>query len=99
VIPRLFLVDALSFWQHALMKYARYQDAARFDPIKHHMPGVFHTAQAGPNVVTKAARPRVVRKLLATGFKAVEVAGGLIFAPCTQGVGADVHEVGLGKAE
>ena len=26
VIPGLFLVDALSFWQHALMKNARNQD-------------------------------------------------------------------------
>jgi len=44
VIPGLFLVDAMSFGQHALMKYARYQDAPCFEAIKHHMPGMFHAA-------------------------------------------------------
>ncbi len=51
----LFLVDAPPFGQHVLVKYARYQDAARFDPIKHHMPGMFHAAQAGPDMIAAAA--------------------------------------------
>jgi hypothetical protein len=92
VLPTMF------FWQHALMQDARYQDAPRFDPIKHHMQAMFHAAQAGPNVIAEAAQLRVVRKALATGFKAIEVADGLVFAPCVKSVGADVHEVGLGKA-
>jgi len=40
---------------HALMKYARYQDAPRFDPIKHDMPGMFHAAQAGPDMIAATA--------------------------------------------
>ena len=55
VLPGLFLLDAMSFWQHALVKDARNQDAARFDPIKHHMPGMFHAAQAGPDIIARAA--------------------------------------------
>jgi hypothetical protein len=53
--PRLFLINGLSFWQHALMKYARYQDAPRFLPIKHDMTAMFHAAQAGPNMIAPAA--------------------------------------------
>jgi hypothetical protein len=55
VFARLFLVDALSFWQHALMKYARYHNAPCFDPIKHDMPGMLHAAQAGPDMIARAA--------------------------------------------
>ena len=50
-----FLVDAMSFWQHALMEEARYQDASGRDPIENHMPGMFHAAQAGPDMVADTA--------------------------------------------
>jgi hypothetical protein len=55
LLPQLFLADAMSFWQHALVKDAGYQDAPRFDPIKHHMPGMFHAAQAGPDMIAGTA--------------------------------------------
>jgi len=80
------------------MKYARYQDAPRFLPIKHDMTAMFHAAQAGPNMIAPAAQSRVFRKLLATAFQPVDIANGLVFAPCIQGVSADTHKVGLGKA-
>ena len=77
------------------MEDARYQDGPGFNPIKHLMAPVFPAAQAGPDMIAGAAQLRVIRELLATRFKASEIADGLIVAPCMQGVGADVRQVGL----
>ena len=38
------------------------------------------------------------RPASATRFKVVDITQGLVFAPRTQGVGADIHQVGIGKA-
>jgi len=37
------------------MMDARYQDAPRFDPIEYDMPGMFHAAQAGPDMIAETA--------------------------------------------
>ena len=76
----------------------RNQNASRLTSVKHNVLTVFHATQAGLNVIAGTARSWVVGQYLATAFKIVEITDGLAFAPCTQSVGADIHEVGLGKA-
>jgi len=76
----------------------RSENPSLLAPEKHDVLALFHAAQAGANVVAGAARRRVVSQLPATRFKVVETTKGLVFAPCTQGVDGDVHQVGLAKA-
>ena len=70
----------------------------RAHPVKHDMPTVFHSAQAGPDMIAGAAQHGVVRELLATPFKVVDISDGLVFAPGGQGVGAYVNKVSFGQA-
>src|SRR5208337_3680413 len=95
---RIFLVDVLSFRQHALMEDARYQDPLAFNPVEENMPPVFHAAQARPDVIAGATHLGVVCKLAATGFEIVNVTDGLILSPSSQRVSGDVQKVSLGKA-
>src|SRR5271157_1696220 len=78
---RTFLVDALSFREHALVEYARYQDPLGFNPVEQNMPPVFHAAQAGPHMIAGTTQLGVVGKLSATGFQIVDVTDGLVLPP------------------
>src|SRR5271154_1213315 len=91
-------VDTLSFWQHALMQDARYQDSPGFTPVENNMSPVFHATQAGPDLITGAAQLWIIPELLAARFKSLDIADRLIFSPFIQRVSADVHQVRLGKA-
>src|SRR5271165_170310 len=95
---RTFLVDALSFREHALVEYARYQDPLGFNPVEQNMPPVFHAAQAGPHMIAGTTQLGVVGKLSATGFQIVDVTDGLVLPPGVQCAGGDVQQVGLGEA-
>jgi hypothetical protein len=48
-------------------------------------------------VIAGATRQRVVSQPLAAGFKIVEITERLVFAPRSQGVGADIRRVRFGK--
>jgi hypothetical protein len=95
---RRFIVNALSFGQHPLMEDAIYDDASRFYPIKQNMAPILHAAQARPDVIARAAQLRIVQKLSATRFEAVDVADGLILTPSVQSVVCDLQQVCLSHA-
>ncbi len=80
------------------MKNTRYQDARSFYAIKHDVPPMFYPAQARPDMIAGAAQFRIMCQLAAARFKFVEISKCLIFPPRTDGVGADVPEVGLSQA-
>jgi hypothetical protein len=97
-MARFVVIDGVSFRQHPLMQDAGNENASRLTPEKHDVPALFHAAQARANAIAGATRGRVVGQPLATRFKVVDITQGLVFAPRTQGVGADIHQVGIGKA-
>src|ERR1017187_4062234 len=97
-MARFVVIDGVSFRQHPLMQDAGNENASRLTPEKHDVPALLHAAQARANAIAGATRGRVVGQPLATRFKVVDITQGLVFAPRTQGVGADIHQVGIGKA-
>jgi hypothetical protein len=97
-VSTLVVVDCVSLRQHPLMQDAGNENASRLTPEKHDVPALFHTAQAGANVIASSTRRRVVGQPLATRFQVVDVTQCLVFAPRTQGIGADLHQAGIGKA-
>jgi hypothetical protein len=93
-----FVVDRVSFRQHAFVQDAGNENASRLTSEKHDVLALFHAAQADANVVAGASRRRVVGQPLATGFKLVNVADGLRRAPSAQRILADAQQVGFGIA-
>ena len=71
------------------MEDARYDYAFRFNPIEQYMAPIFRAAQAGPDLIARAAQLRLICELPATRFKAVNVTDGLILTPGVQSVGRD----------
>jgi hypothetical protein len=79
------------------MQDANNKNAPRFTPEEHDMFALFDAPQSGANMIAGAACRWTVRHVLATGFKLVEIADGLAFAPGAQDATADGHQVGLGQ--
>jgi hypothetical protein len=84
-----FVVDRVSFWQHAFVQDAGNENASWLTSEKHDVLALLDAAQAEANVVAGAARRRVVGQPLATGFKLVNVADGLRRTPSAQRVLTD----------
>jgi hypothetical protein len=78
-----FVIDHVSFWQHAFMQNAGHENASRLTPEEYDVLAVFHAAQAGANVVRRPASSWILGQQLATDFKLVKVANGLRRAPST----------------
>ena len=85
------IVDAFSFGQHPLVEDARYDDASLFYPIKQNMAPILHAPQATPDLIARTAQLRIVQKLPAAGFQAVDVADSLILTLSVQSVGCDLQ--------
>ena len=92
------LIDHVSFRQHAFMQNAGHENPSRLASEEYDVLALFHAAQAGANVVARAAGRWIVGQPLATGFKLVNVADGLRRAPGTQRISADAHQVGFSSA-
>ena len=93
-----FLIDHVSFRQHAFVQNAGHENASRLVSKEYDVLAVFHAAQAGTNVVARTASGWIVGQQLATGFTLVKVADGLRRAPGTKRIHADAHQVGFGRA-
>jgi hypothetical protein len=63
--PVVFVVDALSFGQHALMQDAGNQNAAGRLAVKDNVSVVLHSSKSGTNIVTHPAQRWVISKHLA----------------------------------
>jgi hypothetical protein len=88
----------MSLRQHALMEDAGKQNSAGLLAVEQDMPAVLKAAQAGTNVLAKAAQGRIAGQHLATILQFVEVVCGLGLAPSAEGKFADAQQVGLGAA-
>ena len=95
---RLVVIDCVSFRQHPLVQDTRNKNAAHLTPEKHDVFALLDSAQAGANVIARAAGRRVVGQPLAACFEVIDITKSLLFAPRTQRVGADFHQIGIGKA-
>jgi hypothetical protein len=84
-----FVVDRVSFRQHAFVQDAGNENASRLTSEKHDVLALLHAAQAEANMVAGAARRRVVGQPLATGFKLVNVADGLRRTPSARRILTD----------
>ncbi|MFZ0318610.1 MAG: hypothetical protein WAL56_05740 [Candidatus Sulfotelmatobacter sp.] len=62
------------------------------------MFAVLKAAQAGTNMLAKAAQSRIAGQHLATILQFVEVSGRLGLAPFAEDIFADAEQVGLGAA-
>jgi len=80
------------------MEDAGNQDSARLLTVEHDMPAVLKAAQAGTNILAKAAQSRIAGQHLATILQFAEVACGLGLAPFAEGIFADAQQIGLGAA-
>ena len=80
------------------MEDAGKQNSAGLLAVEQDMPAVLKAAQAGTNMLAKAAYRRIARQHLATILQFAEVAGGLGLAPFAEGIFADAQQVGFGAA-
>jgi len=93
--PVVFIVDGLSFGQHALVQDAGNQNASGVLAVKDNVPAALHPAKAGTNMVTRPAQRGMIGKHLATRLKIVDVTEGLVFAPGAKGISADAEQIGF----
>ena len=74
------------------------QNAAWFLAVKHDVLALLHTAQPGPNLIVRTTESGIVREKPATLFHLGDITISLSFAPSTEGIKADVEQIGLGAA-
>ena len=80
------------------MQNAGAQNTAGVLAIKDDMTACLHPSQTGPNIVTSATQCRIVGQHLAARLKVIQVAGGLILTPSTQGIIAYAKQIRFGAS-
>jgi len=74
------------------------QNALGILSVEDDVPAMFDSAKTRRDIVARAAQSRAVGKPSAAVFETFDVTDGLVFAPPTEGIRADVEQVGLGAA-
>jgi len=76
-----FVIDAVSLGQHALMQDSRNQNTTLLKAVEYDVLAMLMSSQGRANVLAQPAQCRIVRKHLATSLKLADVPRGLGLAP------------------
>jgi len=87
-----FVVDGVSFGQHALMQNARNENTGTLQ-VKHNVPFMLQATQPRKNMVTDSTKVWIGGKDVATSLDLVLVTGGLYFTPSVQSINANAQQV------
>lgn len=81
--------------KHSTMEDTDDQDTVGLLPVKHDMFIMFVATQPRADFVAKSPQLRVIRESRTGFFKAIEVTGGLTFAPSLESIFANAEQVPL----